>query len=234
MTAESATTAPAQAKIWPGDRSRLIVTGGLIALVVAAAAGYLYWRNLSLYLTTDNALVDSNMTAVASPGMGTLRSWPVTAGMLVQADQVLGFVQPGPAAGAQSSYKVRAPVAGTVIRVDGKEGQIINAAQPLAFVADLENLTITAFIDENDIHKVKIGQHVDVTVDATGGIVYSGTIQNIMPATASEFALIQTTDRTTSNFTKVGQRIEVHIDLGNTANSGLYPGMSAAVRIHLQ
>ena len=73
-----------------------------------------------------------------------------------------------------------------------------------------------------------------VEVDADGNKTFMGTVQEIIPATASEFALLQTTDRTTANFTKVTQRVEVHIDLGSTADSGLYPGMNASVRIHLK
>ena len=233
MTAETPAPATKGSQVWTKYRSILIIGGALVLLIGAAVAGFLYWRNVTLYISTDNALVDSNMTAVASPGMGTLKSWQIQPGVRVHADQVIGFVQPAPNASASSSYKVRVPVDGTVIRVDGKEGQVIGAAQPLAYVADLDNLTITAYIDENNIHRVSVGLPVDVTVDATGSKVFSGTVRAIMPATASEFALIQTTDRTTSNFTKVGQRVEIHIDLGNTTNSGLFPGMSANIRIHL-
>ncbi len=235
MTTETSVVTPARIrlKVFNG-RALPIVLGLLVVLAGAIAAGYYYWRSTTLFVTTDDALIDSNMTAVASPGTGTLRSWRVEPGMQVRAGQTMGFVKPAPSAASQSSFPITAPVEGTVIRVDGAEGQVIGAAQPLAYVADLDHLTVTAFIDEADIHRVQPGQLVEVTVDADANKTFSGVIKEIVPAAASEFALLQTIDRTTANFTKVAQRIEVHIDLGSTAGSGLYPGMSAYVRIHLQ
>ena len=75
---------------------------------------------------------------------------------------------------------------------------------------------------------------VDVAVDTNDKATYTGTVKEIVPAAASQFALLQTVDRTSANFTKVTQRVAVVIDLGNTANSGLYPGTSAYVRIHVK
>ncbi|MFN8456445.1 MAG: efflux RND transporter periplasmic adaptor subunit [Anaerolineae bacterium] len=235
MTTDTSAATPEQKKfLFSNRRVWLVGLGLLIILVGAIAVGYYYWRSTTLFVTTDDALIDSNMTAVAAPGTGTLRSWRVEPGMQVQAGQTIGFVKPAPSASSHSSFPVTAPVDGTVIRVDGTEGQVIGAAQPLAYVADLNHLTVTAFIDEADIHRVQPGQRVEVTVDADSNKKFSGTVKEIIPATASEFALLQTIDRTTANFTKVAQRIEVHIDLGSTADSGLYPGMSAYIRIHLQ
>lgn len=69
-------------------------------------------------------------------------------------------------------------------------------------------------------------------MDATGSRTYKGAVKRIMPAAASEFSLLPASDRTTANFTKVIQRIIIDVDLGNTSGLGLYPGMSAYVRIH--
>ena len=234
MTTETSVAAPAQAKMQFKRRPLLIIIGLLLVLAAAGVAGYSYWLNTTLYVTTDDALIDSNMTAAASPGMGTLKSWQLESGMKVRAGQTIGLVKPAPSAGASSSIPVIAPIDGTVIWVDGKEGQVIAPAQPLAYIADLDHLDVKAYIDETDIHKIRVGQPVDVTVDTNDKTTYSGTIKEIVPAAASQFALLQTVDRTTANFTKVTQRVEVVIDLGSTAGSGLYPGTSASVRIHVK
>jgi multidrug resistance efflux pump len=200
----------------------------LIALAAAARFGYTYYLDSTRYVTTDDALVDSNMVPVAPLGSGTLAIWHVRAGDKVRAGQSLGQVKPS----SGSSYiYIIAPISGTILRVDGKEGQVVAQAQPLAYVADLNALRITAYIDENAIHNVHPGQQVDVTVDATGGNVYHGTVTEVLPATASSFALIPSSDRSNGNFTKVTQRIEVHIDIGATGGSALYPGENAYVRI---
>jgi multidrug resistance efflux pump len=172
------------------------------------------------------------MAPVAATGAGTLETWLVEPGAQVVADQTIGFVRPALSGAAADSLKITAPVDGTVIRIDAKVGQIVSPFQPLAYVANLDDLIIRAYIDETQIHRIKAGQPVDVTVDATGSLTYHGTVKRIMPATASEFSLLPASDRTTANFTKVIQRIIVDVDLGNTSGLGLYPGMSAYVRIH--
>ncbi len=233
MASETTTAAPPRAERRIKLRSFVIGLGLLIVLAVAANFGYKYWRDSTLYVTTDDALVDSNMASVAASGTGTLAIWRVKPGDKVHAGQVIGIIRPAPSAAASASINVQAPIDGTVLRVDGKEGQFVGTSQPLAYVADLDHLTITAYIDETAIHKVQPGQTVEVTVDASGSMVYPGTVKEILPATAGQFSLLQSSDRTTANFTKVAQRIEIHIALGSTANSRLYPGESAYVRIHI-
>jgi multidrug resistance efflux pump len=233
LTTETSVSAPPRTQ--PRIRLRPFVIGLVILIVLAVGAnfGYNYWRDTTLYVTTDDALVDSNMAPIAASGTGTLVVWRVKPGDKVRTGQVIGVIRPAPSASAPASINVQAPVDGTVLRVDGEEGQFVGAAQPLAYVADLNHLTITAYIDETSIHKIQPGQQVDVTVDASGSTLYQGTVKEILPATASQFALLQTIDRTTANFTKVTQRVEVHIDLGSTTTSRLYPGESAYVRIHI-
>jgi multidrug resistance efflux pump len=234
MTTEATPPAPPLAERLPRARARLgrrPLLLGLVALIVLAAAarfGYNYYVDSTYYVSTDDALVDSNMVSVAPLGSGTLVIWRLKPGDKVRTGQVLGQVKPA----AGSAYiNITAPIDGTIVRVDGKEGQVVAQAQPLAYVANLDAMRITAYIDESSIQRVRAGQTVDVTVDATGGNVYHGTVSEVLPATASSFALIPSTDRSNGNFTKVTQRIEIHIDIGPTGGSALYPGENAFVRI---
>jgi multidrug resistance efflux pump len=232
MTTEASPADLPETKPRSRIRTWLILAGVLVIVVGGAIIGYTYLRNASLYVTTDDALVHSNMAPVAATGAGTLETWLVEPGAQVVAGQTIGFVRPALSGAAADSFKITAPVEGTIIRIDGKVGQVVSPLQPLAYVANLDNLTIRAYIDETQIQRIKAGQPVDVTVDATGSRTYKGTVKIIMPATASEFSLLPASDRTTANFTKVIQRIIVDVDLGNTSSLGLYPGMSAYVRIH--
>jgi len=226
-TQPAPTTAPrTHARFRP--RTLLISLVVLIVLAAAARFGYTYYIDSTLYVATDDALVDSNLVSVAPIGSGTLSIWRIKPGDKVRAGQVLGQVKP---ATGSAYLNITAPIDGTILRVDGREGQVVAQAQALAYVANLDAMHITAYIDESAIHKVHSGQQVDVTVDATGGNVYQGTVSEVLPATASSFALIPSTDRSNGNFTKVTQRIEIHIDIGSTGGTTLYPGENAYVRI---
>jgi multidrug resistance efflux pump len=204
----------------------------LVALSVAVTVGYRYWRDATLYISTDDALIDTTMQSVTSPGTGTLVEWQAQPGARVAAGQVLGIVRTTSGLASAASYTVIAPISGTLLRVEAHAGQAISPALPLAYVADLDHLRVTAFIDETEIHAVRVGQPVDITVDATGSAAYQGTVSEIIPATAGEFALLPSSDRSTGNFTKVTQRVEVRITLDNPSGSQLYPGENANVRIH--
>lgn len=201
-------------------------------MVVAGTVGYTYWRNATLYISTDDALVDATIQSVTSPGTGTLVVWRARPGAHVVAGDVIGIVRATPGISSASSYDIIAPIDGTLLRVDAHEGQNISPALPLAYVADLDHLRITAYIDETEIHAVQLGHLVDITVDATGSAPYTGTVSEIIPATAGQFALLPSSDRSTGNFTKVTQRVEVRIALQPIGGAQLYPGENASVRIH--
>ena len=233
------TTAPKAASTAAPTRARRL--GGrplalglvlLVALVVASFVGYRYWRDATLYITTDDALIDTTLQTITSPGAGTLVTWQAQPGTHVTANEIIGIVRAMPGLSSVSSYNVTAPIDGTLLRVEAHVGQNVSPALPLAYVADLDHLRVTAYIDETEIRAVRIGQPVDITVDATGGTLYQGTVSEIIPATAGQFALLPSSDRSTGNFTKVTQRIEVRIALIGVPSGQLYPGENASVRIY--
>ncbi|HNP71865.1 MAG TPA: HlyD family efflux transporter periplasmic adaptor subunit [Kouleothrix sp.] len=220
--------APPRARARVGRRPLILGIVGLIVLAALARFGYTYYIDSTFYVSTDDALVDSNMVSVAPLASGTLATWRVRPGDKVHSGQVLGQIKPTT---SSVFVNITAPLDGTILRVDAKEGQVVAQAQALAYVANLDAMRITAYVDESQIHKIHAGQAVEVTVDATGSSVYQGTVSEVLQATASSFAIIPSSDRTTSNFTKVTQRIEVHISIGSTAGTSLYPGENAYVRI---
>jgi multidrug resistance efflux pump len=94
-------------------------------------------------------------------------------------------------------------------------------------------LNIIAYVDENALNNIKTGQSVDITIDAYKGTSFTGHVQQIVQAAASEFSLLPTQDNASGNFTKVGQRIPVLITLDGNGGNDIVPGMSAEVSIHL-
>jgi len=127
---------------------------------------------------------------------------------------------------------VRAPVAGIVSRKQAEPGQLVQAGQPLLTIVADTGVFITANFKETQLAKLRVGQPVDIDVDAYGGATAEGTVESVSAATGSKFALLPP-DNATGNFTKVVQRIPVRIrinkDLGKDRE--LRPGMSVTVHV---
>lgn len=78
-------------------------------------------------------------------------------------------------------YSVTAPISGTVITKNAKEGDNINAtyANPLAVIYDLSKVKFQMKVDELDVLKIYVGQEVRVTADALEEVEMTGHITNI-------------------------------------------------------
>ncbi len=83
---------------------------------------------------------------------------------------------------ALTRTEVRAPMAGTVGRVDVRPGEVIAPGQPLITLGDLTTLRVeTTDLDEVDVAKITLGQQAEVTFDALPDRVFDGTIVHIAP-----------------------------------------------------
>jgi HlyD family secretion protein len=79
--------------------------------------------------------------------------------------------------------RLRAPIAGTVLQVNAKVGELAtpSSPDPLVVVGDLSALRIRAELDERDIGEVKVGQPVVVRADAFPGRDFAGKVVSIAP-----------------------------------------------------
>jgi membrane fusion protein (multidrug efflux system) len=111
----------------------------------------------------------------------------------------------------QLSYaRVVAPASGVVSRKSVEVGQFVQAGQPLlAIVQDGETWVVANF-KETQVRKMRVGQPVEIEVDAYPKVVFHGKVDSFAAATGARFALLPP-DNATGNFTKVVQRIPVKI-----------------------
>jgi membrane fusion protein, multidrug efflux system len=133
---------------------------------------------------------------------------------------------------------VRAPFGGIVTQVDALQpGTFLSAATaPLTNTGAIglvsnEDLWIDAFMKETDLTYVRPGNHVDITVDTYPGRTWSGTVQTISPASASQFSILPA-QNASGNWVKVVQRIPVRIGVQRASTDPpLRSGMSVTVSI---
>jgi HlyD family secretion protein len=80
-----------------------------------------------------------------------------------------------------SKCVVRAPIAGTILRVDLRQGESFSlyAPHPLFTVADLTGRRVRAEVDEHDVGKVHAGQKALVSSEAYPNRRFSGTVTRL-------------------------------------------------------
>ena len=128
--------------------------------------------------------------------------------------------------------QLKAPISGQVIKSNAVVGQMATPGVALAIIADTEHLYVSARIKESEILRVKIGQVVEIHVDAFPGKAFQGRIENIGRATASSFSVLAG-GNDSGNYTKVTQVVPVKIKLIDAASQPLMIGMNASITIRL-
>lgn len=211
---------------------RLFLVNILIILVIIIAGfiGYYFYNQSTLYLKTNDAAVSGQQIVIAPPVNGKLENWDGTLGTSFHAGDTVGDVQVQ-AGNSTKDIAITMPSDGTIVLNNAMNNELIAPGEVLAYAYNLNNLWITANIKETQINNVKVGQNVDVYVDAYPGTKITGTVEKIGLATANTFSLLPT-QSTNADFTKVTQVIPVRIKLQGYEGIGLAPGMSANVRIH--
>jgi HlyD family secretion protein len=78
---------------------------------------------------------------------------------------------------------IRAPIAGTVLQVNAKAGELAapSNAQPLLVIGDVSALRVRAELDERDLGEIKIGQPAVIRADAFRGRDFAGKVSFIAP-----------------------------------------------------
>ncbi|WP_342448291.1 HlyD family secretion protein [Brevundimonas alba] len=130
-----------------------------------------------------------------------------------------------------ANTRIVAPRAGRLGEVTVRQGQQVQiGSQLMALVPD--RIWVVANYKENQLRDIRVGQPAELSVDALGGQVLTGKVEQIAPATGSEFSVIRP-DNATGNFTKVAQRVPVRIalDPGQAGLDRLRPGLSVVARV---
>ena len=126
---------------------------------------------------------------------------------------------------------VTAPRDGQVSEATVRRGQYVTAGSQLLFLVP-DQLWVVANFKEGQTWRMRIGQPARFTVDAFEGAALTGHVEQIAPATGSEFSVLRP-DNASGNFTKVVQRlpIRIAIDPGQELARRLRPGMSVTAEV---
>jgi membrane fusion protein (multidrug efflux system) len=127
--------------------------------------------------------------------------------------------------------RIVAPTDGIVGERKVRVGQLVSpGAQVISLVEN--TIWVQANYKETQLTNVAKGDAAEITVDSFPGVVLRGHVEEIAPASGSQFALLPP-DNATGNYTKIAQRIPVKIvlDANPAMTERLRPGMSVVAEI---
>ncbi|MCL6452507.1 MAG: efflux RND transporter periplasmic adaptor subunit [Alicyclobacillus sp.] len=198
-----------------------------IVIVAAAIGGIWYFYNRQNYITENDAHIDAKMTYVVGLTPGKLVSWNLAQGQTVHAGDVIGREQ----LPTGQTIDVTAPASGEVLQNSAITGETVGQGTMLGAIADVQNEYVTAYVTETEVRHIKVGQAVDIYVDAYPGDSFSGTVMRIGNESAASKTVLPS-GSATGTFTKEVQRIPVEISITGTGGKYIVPQMNATVRIH--
>ncbi len=135
-----------------------------------------------------------------------------------------------------NNTKIYATSSGIIARKWVVAGDIVQPGQPIFTLFDLNDVWVTAYFEETKLASIHRGNEVEISVDAFHDREFSGSVDLIGAAAASQFSLIPP-NNASGNFTKVTQRVPVKILFSDdqTDDPGtrpkLLPGMSVEVKV---
>lgn len=134
-----------------------------------------------------------------------------------------------------SYTKIYAPQSGTVSSRRVEKGMYVQVGTPL-FVIVPENVWVVANFKENQLEKMKVGQEVDIKIDAYPKKTFKGKIDSIQRASGAKSSLFPP-ENAVGSFVKIVQRIPVKIVFTEEIDPNEYnivPGMSVVPKVRVK
>ena len=135
-----------------------------------------------------------------------------------------------------SYTQITSPANGNVSKKAVDPGQYITVGTPIASVVDKDDMWLTANFKETQLENMRLGQEVEIELDAYPGVKMKGKVESFGSATGARFSLLPA-DNATGNFVKVTQRIPVRIAITEYPKDKveiLVPGLSAYVKVRVK
>ena len=136
------------------------------------------------------------------------------------------------------SYTViTAPSNGYVGRRTIEEGQLVSPGQAITTLIPDTRKWVVANFKETQMSHIRIGQEVEISIDALPEKQLHGKVTAISSATGSKYSMIPT-DNSAGNFVKIQQRIPVRIDFGKDLsiedNHRMAAGMMCEIKVKVK
>jgi len=135
-----------------------------------------------------------------------------------------------------SYVTIKAPADGRIGNKNVEVGNRVQTGQTLMVMVEPE-IWVEANFKETQLAQIRVGQPVELSIDAIPGHTFAGKVESFAPATGAQFALLPA-DNATGNFTKVVQRVPVRVLFASESLKGfedrVRPGLSCDVDVDVR
>jgi len=128
--------------------------------------------------------------------------------------------------------KIYAPVSGVITKRSVEVGNRVQPGQQLFLIGQLDDLWVTANFKETQLYDLRVGQPVDIEIDAFGR-TFPGHVDSVQAGSGTAFSLLPA-ENATGNYVKVVQRIPVKIVFNRPPDIELGPGMSVLPTVRVK
>jgi membrane fusion protein (multidrug efflux system) len=128
--------------------------------------------------------------------------------------------------------RIVAPRNGVVGNLRVEAGTLAQPSLTLLQLVPIESAYVAANFKETQLERIRVGQPVEVHLDAYPDTTFEGVVDSLSPATGTEFSLLPQ-DNATGNFNKIVQRVPVKIRITGPVESldQLRAGLSAVPEV---
>ena len=199
-----------------------------VVVVVAALVTYGAYTLYQTFRQNPEQIVSGTIEAeeihlgVATGGI--VQEVFVEEGDAVREDDLLAQVD---SVSGGSADRIRSPIDGVVLLRAAEPGEVTTAGGALLVVANLDEMTLTIYLPEDQYGKVYLGEEVPITVDSFPDRVYTGKVVHISDRPEYTPQNVRTVE---------GRKSTVYAIRLAVANPDhdLKPGMPADVTVNLQ
>ena len=127
--------------------------------------------------------------------------------------------------------RITAPVDGWVSARNAADGQMLAPGQAVVTISPADRIYVTANYKETQIHRIRAGMPVDISVDACGGLKVRGSVVGFAPVAQNALSSLPSLSAPT-NFVKVAQRVPIRIALPRTTGNCVFrPGTAVETSV---
>jgi membrane fusion protein (multidrug efflux system) len=130
----------------------------------------------------------------------------------------------------QQNYTIITPYNGQVHDVHVSIGGTVNPGEPLVTITRNDDFWVTAYFKETELNRLQRGTKVHITLDAYPNHDFPGRVVALSRLAGAALSP-STPNYSAGNFTRIVQRIPVHIRFDKAPNTHLAIGLSARVTV---